>query len=242
MNRIKQFGIMLLGVVAFLSTSAYAYNGDKAHVVVNNAKNTEIIHISILSDNVIDINSISLNSSRGSAYIKELNPIVGGINVDIEIGESVSPDDDIIIDIVGVDNITGVFVNNNNQTSTQAPTNEENNSLAGNSGNDNSGSTNYSSNEQSTVYVQIIAGKKDIQVYPNPIEDETNVVTVGEILGKQLDVVDQTGTIVFSQILTSENGNNRMTTINLSQLKTGLYILRYYGEDGTILCKKLYKK
>jgi hypothetical protein len=66
---------------------------------------------------------------------------------------------------------------------------------------------------------------------------ETNVVTVGEILGKSLDVVDLSGRRHKSILL---NGNQR-TTISLGDLPPGIYMLIMTTEDGRNFVQRISK-
>lgn len=158
-----------------------------------------------------------------------------------------------IMTIVGIDNITGVFVDDggNNGTASGSfrlldATNEQN---TGNKGdgevhpnrvkvpvsNDKNGPPTNNNNNPTTDGKGGEEG--GFSVYPNPVVAETNVVTVGEILGKSLDVVDLGGRRHVSIQL---NGAQR-STINLSQLPPGVYMMILNTQDGRSFVQRFCK-
>lgn len=68
----------------------------------------------------------------------------------------------------------------------------------------------------------------DISVYPNPVNDFLNFKTEHTIL--KIEIYDVGGRIISSNSV-SEN------KINLSELKTGIYILKFYTEKGIMKAK-----
>ncbi len=82
---------------------------------------------------------------------------------------------------------------------------------------------NYATTIQNTLGVQENELKSDISVYPNPVKDVLNFKTEHTIL--KIEVYDSAGRILSSKSI-SEN------KIDLSELKTGNYILKLYTEKG----------
>ncbi len=255
MKKIFQFGFVAALVALLPAGLLRAGNGDgdnkdkKKVVTVNNTERSTSIQLVLFTPD-IDINNIhqiQIHTKGESASVTDFRPSVGGLIVNIAINPDVvdyiNPDSDIIIEIVGVDNITGVGASDGN-SGTSIPSNivfeDDQNSgvvnndqgigssnFQGNSGNFNNNATNIFS-----------GNKNDINIFPNPVTDETNVVTVGEILGRSIQIMDLSGHVVMNMNVAA---NSRQTVLNLSMLNPGIYILSYTTEDGRIISKKLQK-
>lgn len=72
--------------------------------------------------------------------------------------------------------------------------------------------------------------KNDIRIYPNPTSSVINVTALQPSLsfGNKIDVLAITGELIFS-----ENLNKKITSIDLSQYPTGVYILNISSNNST---------
>ena len=78
-----------------------------------------------------------------------------------------------------------------------------------------------------------MAKKDPLKVYPNPFSD---VITISDIEKvKSVSVTDISGRMIRTV-------DNVSSEINLSELKTGLYILNVQYKDGTKSAHKIIKK
>jgi hypothetical protein len=78
-----------------------------------------------------------------------------------------------------------------------------------------------------------VAQKKDLKIYPNPFTDVISISDIEKV--KSVSVIDLSGrTLKVIENISSE--------INLSDLKTGLYILNVQYKDGSISSHKIIKK
>jgi hypothetical protein len=257
MKKIYQLGF-IASLVALLPTGIlFAGNGDgdgkgnKNTVSISNTTQAQTLTLTVLSSKPIVLTDVGINTKTDWSYIHAVNPIMGGVEVVINVDHEAQLNgegDVIIIEIVGVDNITGVNTTDGNSGNSM-PTNLVNDH------NNNVASTNDISNEQAdlnhqestsnindlptTNPVVIFNGHKDdISIYPNPVRSETNVVTVGEILGKSIEIIDLSGHTVMNMIIPA---NTRQTVLDLSALNPGLYILSYKTEDGRVISKRIQK-
>lgn len=83
----------------------------------------------------------------------------------------------------------------------------------------------------STVSVSELNGKDFGKVYPNPASSELNVQFVSSTNGGRLQLIDALGRIVKERVL---NGDlSEITeTLNVSDVKAGIYTLRYVGRES----------
>lgn len=260
MKKIFQIGLIAALAVLMPTGALVAGNGDgdgksKKNIVTIKTEgepSSIILHINTTA--AVDLNQLHIRNN--GSFIKEVNPVLNGVDVIIEMDiESFysNPDNDggIIIEIVGVDNITGVDATSGNN-GTSVPTGfhsvEEGNTSTTPVSSNNNGfnapagaSTAYSNGGgSSNPVITFSPGKKDINIFPNPVTDETNVVTVGEILGRTIQLMDLSGHVVMTMNIAT-NENTRLTVLHLGALTPGVYILMYQTEDGLTISKKIQK-
>lgn len=258
MKKIYQLGF-IAALVALLPTGVlFAGDGNgngkdsKSTVSITNNVATEMVTLTILSSKPIILSDVQVTSRTEWSYINDVNPILGGVEVIIHVDHSAEISGEgevIVIDIVGVDNITGVNTtdgNNGNSLPTNIVDYNKGEIANGTQNNNNSGtglhqdpSTTNGIGGGTNPTVIYNGTKNDITIFPNPVIDEVNVVTVGEILGKNIEIMDLSGRVVMNMVLPS---NTRQTVLDLSMLNPGLYILSYITEDGKIISKRIQKK
>lgn len=258
MKKIYQIGF-IASLVALLPTGMlFAGNGDgdgKNTINISGVSSTDRIRLVVHTEESVNNNdNIVITSRTDYSEIASINPITGGFEVfiDVHSTQSASNGDDevIIIEIVGVDNITGVDAtdgNNGNSVPTNLVADDSDNKVATSpSTNTNTSTGLHASPEANTNGTGGINSnplfssnhKEDITIYPNPVRSETNVVTVGEILGKEIEIIDLSGNVVLNMVVPA---NSRQTQLNLSSLNPGLYILSYKMEDGRVISKRIQK-
>lgn len=190
-----------------------------------------------------------------------------GVNNDLGLGRENSTVFGNTLNIVGIDNISGVYVgdnggsnvnitlrpalisggintdtsgdNNNNANghttySTPAPGDETPNT--GDIRNDNN-STPEIPNIKPPVDTPLPAVSKDVEVFPNPARDQTNIVTVAEILVRKVQVVDLSGR---RHLIINPDTPTTHLSMDVSSIPTGVYIMIIETSTGTIT-KKLFK-
>ncbi len=239
-------------VALFPAASVFAGGGDgegkKSILTIQNTGSASTINLHI--NQVVSIGQINIRNS--GAYIKEINPATPGVDIVIGIADESfysSPENDggIIIEIVGVDNITGIGAEDGN-TGTTIQTGfhsmDDENEIVGGP------ETGYNNAQAELPSNQIVStkpiiptftpstGKNDINIFPNPVMNETNVVTVGEILGREIKVMDLSGHIIIAMTV---NNASRQTVLNLEELNPGIYIIIFETEDGKTISKKIQK-
>ncbi len=74
----------------------------------------------------------------------------------------------------------------------------------------------------------------DVSIYPNPVENELNIKTSGDLINKIATVFDINGKKVLNHKLESN-------IINVSHLEAGIYFLRLESE-GKVMKRKFIKK
>ncbi len=84
------------------------------------------------------------------------------------------------------------------------------------------------------TYTNEISSNADINIYPNPVQD---LLFLENVKGKELAVYDLMGSLLLSQV-----SNQKNTTINVSTLKNGTYVLKIQGKKKTIMKKIIVKK
>jgi hypothetical protein len=255
MKKIYQLGF-IASLAALLPTGIlFAGNGDgkgnKNTISITNSTQAQTITLTVLSSEPIIIENIGINTKTDWSYIHAVNPIMGGVEVVINVdheAELSGEGDVIIIEIVGVDNITGVNTTDGNSGNSM-PTNlvnDHNNNVSSATDIINEQadynhveSTSNSMEQPGSNPIVVFNGQKeDINIYPNPVKNEANVVTVGEILGKTIQIIDLSGHPVMNMAIPA---NARQTVLDLSQLIPGIYILSYTTEDGRVISKRIQK-
>jgi hypothetical protein len=256
----KRFYLRIVAVVLLLfSTSTFAIGGGgdgSSTISVNKQGKLEIhtIAIQVASVADLDVNNLQVFSANPS-LIKVTNISVLGniIQVNVDLAPSSKGDDDEIIDvieIVGIDNITGVFINPGGQQNT-ATAYVNNGSDDGDENHTDQVNQLPSASEMVIADHQLVeqvptsaptSGSsvfvKDMLVYPNPAKDELGVVTVGEILGKSIQIMDMSGK-VHKDVKIVENSHK--TTIDITDLPAGIYLVNLTALNGKSYIQKFYK-
>ena len=80
-----------------------------------------------------------------------------------------------------------------------------------------------------------LLNEKSVKLYPNPNKGSFTIETDIELKMNAVNVFDITGKKVFSEELHKKNS---MHQLNLSSIKTGIYIVQIETEKGSI-CKKM---
>jgi hypothetical protein len=82
--------------------------------------------------------------------------------------------------------------------------------------------------------------KGDVSIFPNPADGQSEIVTVGEILMRGVQVYDQSGKPVTA-FLPATDGGLRVA-LDLSQFRPGLYIVMVQTTNNRTITKKLYRR
>jgi len=76
------------------------------------------------------------------------------------------------------------------------------------------------------------AGKINFRIFPNPATDEIQMSYVSQKSGQlRLQIIDLQGKILHQEMILTQNGTNA-STINISQLRRGLYMCRIMDENN----------
>lgn len=248
-------GIIILGVL-FPITQTMAEGGNPVIVSVKNTDFSNSRLTLILNGDLVD-GTVNITPSPGftiGSVNRTLNGIIITMSNDGPNTNFGGKDDEFldIMTIVGIDNITGVYVDNNSGTDAihRLVSDIEGIDQGESNQNGNGGSNavpiivdeSESGNGESLEMDNIIYQKNGefntgFSIYPNPVQDEANIVTVGEILGKCIEVYDLSGK-VRKQI--NVNFDER-TTINLSDLSPGIYMVILKTEDGRSFVQRINK-
>lgn len=97
------------------------------------------------------------------------------------------------------------------------------------------------SDTNSSSFAMNETGVKDnIEVYPNPVVDVLNINLDGSKFksGTKLNVLDYSGRVVYSQYIDVNSNNQKL---NISQLKSGSYVI-LYNQNGEKVTHKFIKK
>ena len=84
----------------------------------------------------------------------------------------------------------------------------------------------------SIVNVQFAISNEELAIFPNPVEDELNIVN-GEGIATIYNVLGQP--------VREFSINNSQLIINISDLPKGQYILRISRQNGTVVTKQFVK-
>ena len=76
-----------------------------------------------------------------------------------------------------------------------------------------------------------------ITVYPNPVKDLLNIELVGNIGQLSLELIDVTG-----RVLVSETSIVAATTIDMSSLSSGTYLVKFIDANGKLAVKQIVKQ
>lgn len=248
MKKIYHLGF-IAALIALLPTGVLLAGNGTNTISINPASSRSII-LMVSTTGLININDLAVSTETPGVTIHGIAPVINGFEVVINLDptifnpNSVGQGGDIIIEIVGVDNITGVDASDGNNgtgvsTNMVAYVDDELSITEGNGQNNGTGMQgNPNTGNGPSVTPVFGSGKDDITIYPNPVIDQTNVVTVGEILGRSIEIIDLTGHAVMNMIIPSKS---RQVVLDLSGLNPGIYILNYTTEDGRIISKKIQK-
>lgn len=239
----------------------FALGGDGSSTITVKKEGQKEIHsiaIQVASIADLDINNLQIISAiPGIVNVKDVTISGNIIHVNINIvptSKGDDDDDDIIdvIEIVGIDNITGVFINPGGQQNTA--TAYVNNGMDDDANEHHADQLNTLPttmsemvllNHHHTEQVPVAAPNsgsssfvRDMLVYPNPAKDELGVVTVGEILGKSIVIVDMSGK-VHKEVTVAENSHK--TTIDITDMPAGIYLVNLTATNGKTYIQKFYK-
>ncbi len=252
------FGIVAIVLLLF-STSTFAVvgGGDGSSTIsISKQDKMEIHTIAIQVSSVadLDVNNLQVFSANPKLVkvigVSVLDNIIH-VNVDI-LASSKGDEDEIIdvIEIVGIDNITGVFINpgGQQQTGTAYVSNLSDEEEEYHTDQVNQLPSVAEMEVQSHEQVELIPTSapnsgfsvfvKDMLVYPNPAKDELGVVTVGEILGKSINIIDMSGK-VHKEVKIAENSHK--TIIDITDLPAGIYLVNLTAVNGKSYIQKFYK-
>lgn len=87
----------------------------------------------------------------------------------------------------------------------------------------------------SSVGINELSDRNDLNIYPNPVTSEINYLVEGNNTIKKIDLYDATGRIVISL----DGLNTNKFTLNRNQLNQGLYFSKIELGNKTILSKKI---
>ncbi len=253
--------VMATALFLLFSQLTLALGGDGSSTITIKKEEQKDIHsiaIQVASIADLDINNLQvISATPGIVNVKDLSIIGNIIHVNIDIipkSKGDNDNDDIIdvIEIVGIDNITGVFINPGDQqnTATAFVSNvtyddaNEHHTVQFNTLPTTMSEMvvlNHHHTEQPPVAAPNSGSSsfiKDMLVYPNPAKDELGVVTVGEILGKSIVIIDMSGK-VHKEVMVAEN--SRKTTINITDMPAGIYLVNLTATNGKTYIQKFYK-
>jgi hypothetical protein len=77
---------------------------------------------------------------------------------------------------------------------------------------------------------QVNAENLTVKLFPNPTKDKLSVYLLGDNTRKNLTLFDVAGRAVYSQQL-----NEMFTTLNLQNLRNGVYVIKISTQDGKLL-------
>jgi len=78
------------------------------------------------------------------------------------------------------------------------------------------------------IYEEEIFVSEEVVLYPNPVESDAQVYVGGSDTEAQLKLSDMNGSVIFNKNV--QVPRNRVTTLNLSNLRSGIYILQISGK------------
>ena len=78
------------------------------------------------------------------------------------------------------------------------------------------------------IYEEEIFVSEEVVLYPNPVEADAQVYVGGSDTEAQLRLSDMNGSVIFNKNV--QVPRNRVTTLNLSNLRSGIYILQISGK------------
>jgi hypothetical protein len=208
-----------------ITSTIHNYDGQSIFVIeVDPAGNNFDKNLTVIIDGIVmDISSFHYTSSG--------TVIISGNFIINESGNSKPKDAPVNIRLlVKIDPIRTITVDNICGVSDSPPPlftdliGFDNNANGNSFGNDNSFSQPIGSATANSLNNNINKGGK-INVYPNPTVDEVNIITVDEIMFGVIQIIDMTGKIVLN--VDTHNSNSHNIRFNVSQLKEGLYLMKF---------------
>ena len=105
----------------------------------------------------------------------------------------------------------------------------------GNNGNPNAISQPAPTTEPGSSLSTGTGGQPKIDLYPNPATDQITIVTEGEVLWGVTEIIDLTGKKILEipTGFTSPMAGAERITVNISSLRTGLYLVRFRTNKDT---------
>ncbi len=83
---------------------------------------------------------------------------------------------------------------------------------------------------------QTMAGDWNVDLYPNPSSDNITIKALNNDV-VAVKIIDVTGKIIYSKNITGDNNN----TINISELKSAIYLVEIQNKNNEVVRKKLVK-
>lgn len=241
------YSLLIFGLLS--GNTLYATNGPgngKQSVMVRGEVSGNQMVVHIPSDTPEEVRLEFPSHSEWNLVAKQIVP--GGVTIVLEFDGVIPSSGKVVVDepwvIVGIDNITGVRSEGNNNddvTFTQRFAAHNNGIDGGGSGSDhsnnNSGTSTESEDETPTNPVNNSGNTtiSEVGIYPNPVASKATVVTVGEILLRSVQVYDLSGRIVGEV-----QANNNVAEFDLSGYNNGVYMVMVHTNEGTKV-HKIYK-
>lgn len=87
--------------------------------------------------------------------------------------------------------------------------------------------------------IEISENRNDLMVFPNPANISTTIsISIEYPVDLYLDVLNSNGQIVFQKVEHLKSGTNNIN-LNVSEYKSGIYLIRLVSEEGKIYSSKL---
>jgi hypothetical protein len=238
------YSLLIFGLLAGnpLSATNGPGNGKQSVMVRGEVSgNQMMVHIPSQTPDAVRLEFPS--HSEWNLVAKHIVP--GGVTVVLEFDGVIPSNGKVIVDepwvIVGIDNITGVRSEGNNNddvTFTQRFAANNNHIDEGGSGSDQGNNNSGTSTETENDAPSNSSGNtgnttiSEIGIYPNPVSSKATVVTVGEILLRSVQVYDLSGRMVGDV-----KANNNRAEFDLSGYNNGVYMVMVQTNEGTKIHK-----
>lgn len=90
--------------------------------------------------------------------------------------------------------------------------------------------------ENATLGVTEVINSRQLQIYPNPVKDVVNFKMSDGLKAESVEIYDMTGKKI------NVNSSKMISSLNVSQLSKGNYILRVKADDGKVHIQKIIKE